>query len=245
MRILGILISIFVVVAVYETRFKPAANNESRVVTKDTVSVTKDLKGESPAGGMPKKSAAAQPAAVTSAAKDGASKLISSEVREELKRCDLPSDSEIFTLDDLAQALAQQGGKVERRRLEWKNVHFVTHDGEKRRLRVFRDASETGSLKTRLQLFSLDEEGLPVPISIPADEANDAKPEIINKYLDQAQVLETQERESFVFPKGSGLKLSVETKDGRAQSIEYANRSGSFKCMSLQDSESIDCKCLR
>jgi hypothetical protein len=170
---------------------------------------------------------------------------LTAENREELKHCDLPSGSEVVTLDDLSRALTQNERQAPKREFEWRNVHFVTSDGEKRRLRLARDFSSGGHAILRLQLFTLDEEGLPVPIPVPTEDARNPSDEVIHKYLDKSRILETQEKETLLFGGARQLRLAVETKNGAVRSLEISDRSTSFQCQTGRQSDAIECKCLR
>jgi hypothetical protein len=175
---------------------------------------------------------------------DGSGKL-TAENREELKLCDLPSGSEVVTLDDLSRTLTQNESQAPRREFEWRNVHFVTSDGEMRRLRLARDFYSGGQSILRLQLFALDEEGLPVPVEVPAEETRNPSDEVIHQYLDKSRILETQEKETLLFEGPRQLRLAVETKNGAVRSLEISDRSTSFQCQTGRQSDAIECKCLR
>jgi hypothetical protein len=167
--------------------------------------------------------------------KDQAGIPLSTENQAELQRCGLPSGSGVATLDDVIQGLSRQSDTAEKRALIWRNVHFQSRDGEERRLRVWRDFSVGLRGKLRTQLFTLDEEGLPVPLEVEQDS---------ERSLDGAKVHETQEKVSLTFGEPKHLSLSMETKNGLVRSFEAKDDSMAFQCFTAPGSESADCKCL-
>ncbi|MFL5814433.1 MAG: hypothetical protein ACJ763_12715 [Bdellovibrionia bacterium] len=166
---------------------------------------------------------------------DSAGIRVSAENQVELQRCGLPFGSDVKTMDDVIQGLSRESGKAEKRALIWRNVHFKSPDGEERRLRVWRDFSIGLRGKLRAQLYTLDEEGLPVPL----EQEQDAE-----KSLEGAKIHETQEKVSLTFGEPKHLSLSIEMKNGSVRSFEAKDDSMAFQCFTAPGSESADCKCL-
>jgi hypothetical protein len=166
---------------------------------------------------------------------DSAGIRVSPENQAELQRCGLAFGSDVTTMDDIIRGLSRESGKAEKRALIWRNVHFQSPDGEERRLRVWRDFSVGLRGKLRAQLYTLDEEGLPVPL----EQEQDAE-----KSLESAKIHETQEKVSLTFGEPKHLSLSIETKNGWVRSFEAKDDSMALQCFTAPGSESADCKCL-
>lgn len=162
---------------------------------------------------------------------------LSLENQAELEHCGLFSGRDVATLDDVVKVLAQEAGKAEKQTLIWRNVHFRAPDGEERRLRVWTDYSQGEQGKLKAQLFTLDEEGLPVPV-----ETVDV--ELSGQYLERAKIQETQEKTSLSFGEPKHLALTIETKNGLARSLEAKDDSIAFQCFTAPGADATDCKCL-
>jgi hypothetical protein len=133
------------------------------------------------------------------------------------------------------RSLTQKAGKAEKQELVWRNIHLRTENGEERRLRIWRENSGEGREHLKTQLFSLDEEGLPVPIETPSD---------IEKYLNGKSVQLTQEKISLNFRDPKHLSLTLETQNGRVRAVEAKDDGIDFQCSTAPEASATDCKCL-
>jgi hypothetical protein len=168
---------------------------------------------------------------------------LSLENRAELEQCGLPAGAGIVTLDDVIRSLTQKAGKAEKQELVWRNIHLRTENGEERRLRIWRESAGGGTDHLKTQFFSLDEEGLPVPIPTPEELA---EPTLsgIEKYLNGKSVQLTQEKISFTFRDPKHLSLTLETQNGRVRSVEAKDDGVDFQCSTAPEASATDCKCL-
>jgi hypothetical protein len=154
----------------------------------------------------------------------------------------------VRTLSEAYQALTQsQGGVTERTELR-RNVHIALPNGEKRRIRLSPleqgDAgpSATRVRSTKLQVFTEDAEGLPVPMQIPKSDSINPSPETVKSYLSMGK--ETYRESLSQLRLKSGATVDVHEENGFVRLLQVGTPGASLGCAVEEISHEADCQCL-
>lgn len=148
------------------------------------------------------------------------------------------------TVKDMANLRAQfeaAGGEVSRNDLEWKVVHFEDEAGKPFRIRLARDPSQSGRERLTIQLFSVDEEGLPDPVAIATQDKQNPTMETLAKFTKEKKVTKDIEARSVLF--ANGLKLATEIEDGTPKKLELTGQGFQLACDAVIAAPA--CHCIR
>jgi len=124
--------------------------------------------------------------------------------------------------------------KPERAELLVKNIHFVTAQGEKRRLQVARDNTPDGKATQRLRYYAVDDEDLPVPLEISDELSRLTLEDRMQALLKDAQPNFTQEKWGQDNP-----LVEWTTEQGQIVEIYRIGPDGTLGCSAL-----TTCECL-
>lgn len=125
-----------------------------------------------------------------------------------------------------------------RRSLEFENLHYLLADGRERRLQLIPHQGELQSKdQLQLKMFSVDEEGLPIPEKIPPAIEHLSIPKQRLILSEDREPIFSQRRELITLPEDQ--TLAVEWRQGHITEFQWSANNFSFACRDK------NCKCLR
>ncbi|MBC7371179.1 MAG: hypothetical protein H7326_06420 [Bdellovibrionaceae bacterium] len=143
-------------------------------------------------------------------------------------------------LSELQGSLQSSLGDFINTTLEWKNVHLTMPSGEKRRLRLEVDVDAEQSLSRRLQYYSVDSEGMTVPIPLSPEQETNPTETFISGLESDGQVTMQEEAHRGFYPQG--VELYYVERNGFLSEIEMNYQGKSVRCQDLEKPNS-GCRC--
>jgi hypothetical protein len=152
----------------------------------------------------------------------------------EVVRCLGAPASDMTDFSALVYSRTKQKGETQ---LEWRNLHYE-ENGQKFRLRLSREAAESGKSYLELKLFSVDAENLPNKIEIPLEHERNPSDNILRNYTEGKHITYTEEAE--VISLEDGGEIRVESENGIPVELEWESNELHVAC---SVKESASCKC--
>lgn len=183
--------------------------------------VESSLRNETAAGvPAPGDSAASNPTGSSETPGDAS---LTDNFEEELKKC-LPGAT-----DENPTALAGRYTKqLKETQLVVENWHLGLPNGEQRRLMLIPSDRENAKNRPEVRWFSVDSEGLPVPLKLDPEKAFDPKPEFIAQLKGQGTVIFQQRKESNTYK--DGTHAEIEWVDGSVKEIQLRLSDRTLSC---------------
>ncbi len=144
-------------------------------------------------------------------------------------------------IETLIQRYQGELGPVSHQSDRWMNWHMRNPEGKERRLRLEITENDVGKIDRELHFYSVDREGLPVPIEIDAVKSRNPSDEVINQMLKEGEVFHKERAAFVVFP--GGERLEYVEKNGLLSEIEFIKNERIFRCNNLEARE--NCQCIR
>jgi hypothetical protein len=124
---------------------------------------------------------------------------------------------------------------AQKSQFEVENTHVRLKDGSIRRLHIIQSDQSGGKSARELRYFSLDAEGLPVPIPLPDKDRLDPKPEYIESLKKEGTVVYHQVKENRTLQDGSNISLDVI--NNSVYEFQLFGKEKTFSCRQL------NCQC--
>lgn len=123
--------------------------------------------------------------------------------------------------------------------IRYRNIHFLTDDGTKLRLRL---TPKEGGGGLDAKIFGVDEEDLPIPMVMPEDLKNLSLRELVKRMQSQGHIESDEMAESRRW--GPKLAGSMQKKNGHVVQLQIFFSGRSLACGQNQDGRGIHCVCL-
>jgi hypothetical protein len=154
---------------------------------------------------------------------------------QEISRCYPTIESRSnYPLSDVFQQLSEEYEYMDV--IDFKNYHLLLENGEIRRVQMRRDEDNKGNIIYKLKLFSVDKEGLPVPLKT----ITGPTPEQLDNILAQGTLTFTQKIGNRIFDENNSISFVQE--NGEIQSFEAFVNGHVLKCSS-DTNETTHCNC--
>lgn len=150
--------------------------------------------------------------------------------KQELEKC-LPGAK-----DENPTALAKRyASQLKTSELVVENFHLALPNGEERRLMLIPSDRDNAKNRPEVRWFKVDQEGLPVPLTLKDEDAFDPKPAFIESLKKQGRVIFEQRKEANTY--ADGTHALVEWVDGSVRELQLRLPTQSLNCSNL------DCRC--
>lgn len=150
------------------------------------------------------------------------------------------NDDAALSLTALTDSLRGELGDLITNDTDWKNVHILLPNGEKRRLRMEVEAvGEEGSAQ-RLMYFGVDQEDLPVPLPLTEEQSKNPSADFVTSLENQGKVTLREEAHRGIFSKGAEIYYTE--RNGALSELELSYEGKSVKCQDLQSIHG-NCNC--
>lgn len=150
------------------------------------------------------------------------------------------NDDAALNLTALTDSLRGELGDLVVNDTDWKNVHILLPNGEKRRLRMEVEAAGEEGSAQRLQYFGVDSEDLPVPIPLTEEQSKNPSADFIASLENQGKVTMREEARRGLFSKGAEIYYTE--RNGALSELELSYEGKSVKCQDLQSNHG-NCNC--
>lgn len=150
------------------------------------------------------------------------------------------NDSAELSFDAFNESVKNELGDLVSREFDWKNVHTVLPNGEKRRIRMEVEAKSEEVSGIRLKYFGVDAEDLPVPLPLPEEQSWNPSEALIASLEGEGQVTLREEAHRGLYTKGS--ELYYVERNGALSELELIHHGKSVKCQNLQSAQG-SCNC--
>ena len=147
---------------------------------------------------------------------------------------DLTKLSQVVDTSGLLEELKARGLQNEEKEVE--NYQIDLPDHAQKRIQLLYTPEDENSLSVELRLFSVDAQGLPIPMTVPQMDASNPSEEVIQRYLSEGQVNFHQVRSQMYFE--NGIRGEVEMINDKPHDIRLETTGGTLACRDL------DCRCL-
>ncbi|MGZ3748416.1 MAG: hypothetical protein ACXVCD_13855, partial [Pseudobdellovibrionaceae bacterium] len=145
-------------------------------------------------------------------------------------------DSEL-KFSTLESSLRGELGEMVANSLDWKNVHILLPNGEKRRLRMEIEAVGEAGAGTRLHYYGVDNEDLPVPLPLTEEQSMNPSESFVASLENEGKVTLRQEARRGVFSKGAELYYTE--RNGTLTDLELSYQGKNVKCQDLQSKHGV------
>jgi hypothetical protein len=121
----------------------------------------------------------------------------------------------------------------------WMAWHFRNHEGVEHRLRL--DVVEGGGGSGReLHYFTVDREGLPIPLELENVQTHNPSDEVINGILKEGDVFHKEKSVGGVFPGGETVEYTEKNDALDAVEVHHANKT--FHCLTAPAAKTCVCQ---
>ncbi len=145
------------------------------------------------------------------------------------------------SIETLLTLLQTDLGPPIRQEDRWMSWHLRNREGRERRLRLEVTESDDGRMNRELHYFAVDREGLPIPLEIEPERAQNPSDEALNQMLREGDVFFKEKAGTVLFPNMERLDY-IEV-DGMLAEIELVKAESIFRCVNLKSREA--CTCLK
>lgn len=122
----------------------------------------------------------------------------------------------------------------------YRNIHLLDRNGHKQRLHISpRSSGDQRQIVLEPRLFGVDDENLPVPMSLPIDMKDLDLKSLIEKFQSQSQIVLDEVSESQRW--GDEVGAHILSRNGRIEKLEVFFNGGALVCAT---SSEVHCRCL-
>ena len=147
---------------------------------------------------------------------------------------DLTKLSQVTDTASFLEELKSRGVQNEEKEVE--NYQIELPDHTQKRVQLLYSPEDEASLSVEMRLFSVDSQGLPIPMTVPAMDSSNPSEEVIQRYLSEGQVNFHQVRSQLFFE--NGIRGEIEMINDKPHDIRLETPGGTLACRDL------DCRCL-
>lgn len=158
------------------------------------------------------------------------------DLRSESLPEEMPLQMEALTMQ-LQKPMGPANGQFDR----WMNWHLRLKDGTEKRMRLEVNTMDDGLTSKELKYYSVDAEGLPVPMQLEESKRFNPSDEVLNQMLREGEVLFKERAAATTFVNGASVDY-IE-KDGVLTEFEFQNANRYFRCQNLKNRNG--CQCIR
>jgi hypothetical protein len=144
------------------------------------------------------------------------------------------------SLADLQSSMQSTFGEMINMTSDWKNTHITLPSGEKRRVRIELEAKDDEPITRHLQYYSVDAEGLPVPIPLTPEQETNPSDTFLAGLESEGEVTLQEEAHRGFYP--SGVEVYYVERNGSLAEIEMNYHGKSVRCQDLDKPQGL-CNC--
>jgi hypothetical protein len=135
------------------------------------------------------------------------------------------------SLSELQTSLQSTFGELTATTSDWKNVHLTLPNGERRRLHIEVIADGEEGVRKELQYYGVDGEDLPVPMSLPPEQAANPTDAFVAGLLSEGQV--TLEEEAHHGSYAAEAEIYYAERDGFLSEFEINFQGKRVRCENI------------